>query len=121
MAHITSPRLALVIARALAARSDPPSALEQEAAVAPRAAAPWRISPALPLLAVAMAGALVACGDADKGPAQKTGEAIDKAAQKTGEAVDKAAEKTEEGAKKATEKTGEAVEKAGETVKDSAK
>ena len=54
--------------------------------------------------------ALMGCGDANKGPMEKTGETIDKAAEKTGEVI-------KDGAKK----TGEAAEKAGEAVKDATK
>lgn len=53
---------------------------------------------------------LVACGDDNKGPMEKTGESLDKAAEKTGEVI-----------KDGAEKTGEAVENAGEKVQDAAK
>lgn len=62
------------------------------------------------LFIVGFAAGLVACGDDNKGPMEKSGEAVDKAAEKTGEAV-------KDGAKK----TGEAVENAGEKVQDAAK
>jgi hypothetical protein len=51
------------------------------------------------LFIAGIAAGLVACGDDNKGPMEKTGEAVDKAAQKTGEAVEKAGEKVQDAAK----------------------
>ncbi len=54
---------------------------------------------AIPLVAIFCCYAIAGCGDADKGPMQKTGEAIDKAAEKTGEAVEKTVDKVKDAAK----------------------
>jgi hypothetical protein len=62
------------------------------------------------LLITAIALTFAACGDDNKGPAEKTGESLDKAAEKTGETI-----------KEGTKKTGESIEKAGEKVQDPAK